>query len=108
MGCSFNPARPRGNFRAPDTTGRVPAIVDAADRQDEATLNELIHVLMDEDPAVRLFAIQSLIQRTGQDFGYRYYEAEDQRRAALTRWYDWLHARGEGPPATTEVTTPTD
>ena len=87
----------KADFRATDAAGRVPAIVDAAGRDDGQTLAELVHALSDDDPAVRLFAVQSLRERTGQRFGYRYYGQEDQRRAAAARWREWL--TGQGTPA---------
>ena len=75
----------------------MPAIVDAAERDDDQTLAELVHALSDRDPAVRLFAIQSLERRTGQTLGYRYYGPEDERRLASLRWGAWLHERGIEP-----------
>lgn len=89
-GCSVNQAPAKADFRATDTAARVPAIVSAADTEDEATLVELVHALSDDDPAVRLFAIQSLQERTGQTFGYRYYDSQDKRQAATDRWHQWL------------------
>lgn len=84
----------KADFRAPDTTGRVPAIVGAANTDDQASLDELIHALSDQDAAVRLFAIRSLEERTGQTLGYRYYEAADKRQAAIDRWHAWLSDQG--------------
>ena len=78
------------DFRAPDAASRVPALVGAADQDDADTLAELVHALSDDDAAVRLFAIQSLQSRTGESFGYRYYDAGDKRQAAANRWHDWL------------------
>lgn len=80
----------RGNFRANDTPGKVPAIVNAAENDGEDDLAELIHALSDKDPAVRLFAIRSLEQRSGQTFGYRYYEQPQKRQPAVDRWHVWL------------------
>lgn len=80
----------KADFRANDTPSRVPAIVGAADAEDEDALLELIHALSDKDAAVRLFAIRSLEERTGQTHGYRYYEQPEQRQAAVDRWHEWL------------------
>lgn len=95
IGCSPKQAPAKADLNATDTAGRVPALVAAAGQDDAATLAELVRALMDEDPAVRLFAIQGLNQRTGQTLGYRYYDAVDQRRAAAERWHDWLTGKPE-------------
>ena len=90
-GCLPSEQEPaKANFRANDTPAKVPAIVNAAESDDEDDLRELIHALSDKDPAVRLFAIRSLEERTGQTFEYRYYEQPEQRQAAINRWHAWL------------------
>lgn len=80
----------KADLRATDTTSKVPAIVNAVDTDDHAQLTELVHALADDDAAVRLFAIQSLQERTGQTFEYRYYESVDKRQTAIDRWHHWL------------------
>ena len=80
----------KADFRAADTPTRVPAIVNASGTDDQAALGELVHALSDDDAAVRLFAIQSLKERTGQTMGYRYYDAKNKRQAAVDRWHQWL------------------
>ena len=90
-GCSPKQPPAKADFRATDTPSRVPAIVGAADEKEQASLSELVHALSDKDPAIRLFAIQSLQERTGQTMGYRYYEATDKRQAAADRWHAWLN-----------------
>jgi len=90
VGCSPRQTPAKADFRAVDTGGRVPAIVEAARQDDAETADELVHALTDDDPAVRLFAIQSLNRRYGQTLGYRYYASQDRRAAAVARWQDWL------------------
>ena len=94
-------------FHAPDTVGRVPALVNAAESDDENALPELVRALSDEDAAVRLFAIRSLEQRTGQTLGYRYYDTDERRQDATARWHAWLQEQSDTrlalPP--TEITT---
>jgi hypothetical protein len=46
--------------------------------------------LDDEDSAIRFAAISALKRMTGQDLGYRYYDGEYDRRAAVERWRQWL------------------
>lgn len=94
----------KADLHAPDTLARVPAIVDAADTDDAATLAELVHALSDKDPAIRLFAIRSLKEQTGQTLDYRYYEAADKRQDAIDRWHDWLEEY-LAPAAITQETT---
>lgn len=94
----------KADFRATDTPAKVPAIVNAADTDDEALLPELIHALSDKDAAVRLFAIQSLQERTGQTMDYRYYEAAEKRQAATDRWHQWLSDHLAPSPITQETT----
>lgn len=90
-GCLPSEQEPaKADFRANDTPSRVPAIVGASDTDDEDALLELIHALSDKDAAVRLFAIRSLEERTGETRGYRYYEQPEQRQAAIDRWHEWL------------------
>ncbi len=106
IGCAPKQSAVRADLRATDTAGRVPALFDAADQQDPQTLAELVHALMDEDPAVRLFAIQALQERTGQTLGYHYYDPAEPRRAATQRWHLWLDQQsGQSSPATAEVDT---
>lgn len=91
------------SFRASDTPSKVPAIVGAADNKDADTLSELVHALSHKDPAVRLFAAQSLRERTGMNFGYRYYASVDERRQAIDRWRtglaEYLGPTNAPPPA---------
>jgi hypothetical protein len=98
-GCLPSEQHPaKGDLRASDTPARVPAIVNAAETDDDATLADLVHALSDKDPAIRLFAIRSLHERTGQTLDYRYYEAAEQRQAAIDRWHDWLADQGISEP----------
>ncbi|MEM6260334.1 MAG: hypothetical protein AAGI37_18820 [Planctomycetota bacterium] len=80
----------RADLDATDTPARVPAIVSAAESDDEAELARLVQALSDKDPAIRLFAIRSLEERTGQTLGYRYYDVPDKRQTATNRWHAWL------------------
>lgn len=80
----------KADLRATDTPSRVPAIVGAAEEQAQTPLSELVHALSDKDPAIRLFAIRSLNERTGQTLDYRYYESAEKRQAAVDRWHLWL------------------
>lgn len=86
-----------GDGRAVDAPDRIPALVRQTERPGNEGLAELVRALDDDDPAVRLFAAQALRERTGQDFGYRYFDSARQRRPAVRRWRDWLDGQ-DGPP----------
>lgn len=94
-GCLPTQSPTRADLSATDTGSRVPAIVEAG-RGDEPidadTVSELIRALGDGDPAVRLFAIQSLQQRFGQTLDYRYYASPTDRDEAIGRWRVWQNA----------------
>jgi hypothetical protein len=68
----------------------IPAIKDAANRNDRGSIPRLVHDLDDKDPAIRFAAISALKRMNRQDLGYRYYDREYDRRAAVERWRQWL------------------
>jgi hypothetical protein len=77
----------------PDPSVKIRGMKKAAREHDEAAIRQLVKDLDSDDPAVRFYAIRSLSDLTKQDFGYRYYYDEDQRRESLGRWQDWLKQR---------------
>jgi len=79
-----------GDGRAVDAPDRIPALVRQTERPGAEGLADLIRALDDDDPAVRMFASQGLRERTGQDFGYRYFDSAQRRRPAVRAWKDWL------------------
>lgn len=89
----------RGDLSADDAPERISAFVDVSNHADDDELAELIHALLDDDPAVRLFAIQSLHANSGQTLGYQFYAPTDERNAAASRWRDWLEAGRPTTPA---------
>lgn len=107
-GCSQAPVKP--DARAADAPSRIPALVGSANATDPASLEELVYALGDDDPAVRLFAIQALKDRTGQDLGYRYYDTPEARAQAQRRWRQWLADQqnpASPPPDASDATDPT-
>lgn len=105
-GCTQDPIRP--DARAADPQSRIPALVGSARASDPDSLDQLIYALGDDDAAVRLFAIQSLKDRTGQDLGYRYYDPPEQRAQAQRRWRQWLNEQPDpATPAPPNDPTPT-
>jgi hypothetical protein len=70
----------------------IPAIKDAANRNDKSAIPGLVDRLDDKDSAVRFAAISALTKMTGQDLGYKYYDDEYTRHAAIERWREWVKA----------------
>jgi hypothetical protein len=87
-GCGGPP--PVRSVTNPDPSGKIPAIVEAVRRGDRRALNQLVKDLDNDDPAVRFYAIEGLRRLTGQTFGYRYYDGEDERQPAIQSWQRWL------------------
>ena len=91
-GCS----EPRGpvSVKSDDPTLKIPAIKEDVRRKNSGDVVLLVQNLNDDDPAVRFYAIEGLRRLTGDDLGYRYYDDDEQRQAALHRWNQWLKQRG--------------
>lgn len=89
MGSCTEPTGPRTVYN-PNPSVKIPAIKRAVADRDLAAAPELVKNLDSDDPEVRFYAIEALCRLTGEDFGYRYYDDSDQRRAAVARWRQWL------------------
>lgn len=74
-----------------DPSRKIPAIKAAADHGDKSKAKHLVDDLESDDPAVRLYSIHALKDLTGRTFGYRYYDEDAQRAAAVVRWRNWLN-----------------
>lgn len=85
-----SPPRPDRNVTNPDPAGKIPAYKQAVRTRDQRAARQMVEDLESDDPAVRMFAILGLRRLTGRTFGYRYFEDEDSRRAAVQRWEAWL------------------
>ena len=70
------------------------AMNKAAQNKSRRAIVPLVKRLYDEDPAIRLSAIKALQSITGEDMGYRSYEPEVKRVAAIKRWEAWLVQEG--------------
>ena len=81
----------------PDPSVKIPATARAVRRHDLSAVPQLIQDLQSDDAAVRLYAQHALEQLTGQDFGYRYYDADDARYAAVGRWQQWYGRQSQSP-----------
>jgi hypothetical protein len=87
-GCSES--RGPVSVKSDDPTLKIPAIKQDVQRKNTADVPVMVKDLNDQDSAVRLYAIEGLRRLTGDDFGYHYYDDEDQRRPAIDRWNAWL------------------
>jgi hypothetical protein len=87
LGCGGHGPRTVAN---PDLEAKIPAIEDAVRKQDRSVIPQLVTDLESSDPALRFYAIHGLRGLTGRTLGYRYYDSDDDRHAAVLRWKQWL------------------
>lgn len=73
-----------------DAAFKIPAMKAAVQSGDRRALGPLVQSLDSEDPAVRLYAIESLQRLTGMSFDYHYYDDAATRKPAVDRWKAWL------------------
>ena len=85
---------PHYDLKDPDPASKIPAMKREAQRGDKRDLALLVNDLESDDPAVRLYAIQTLEHLTGSRLGYDYYADDASREQAVARWRDWLAAQG--------------
>ena len=96
-------ATPPGGFDSPVPAQRLNAITEAAERDDESAIPELIRMLSSDDPLVRMASIRSLERLTGQTLGYDHAAPSGERWEATRRWADWYRAREGGAPEAPET-----
>ena len=77
-------------------TVRVAAIKKVAENNMTEAIPRLVSLLLNDDGAVRFYAIEALRQLTGKDHGYRYSADEASRAAAVERWYNDEEIFGSG------------
>ena len=65
------------------------AAVEAGAARDRQAVPYLIEALENDAADIRIFAITSLRQITGEDFGFRPWASSGQRAAAVERWRQW-------------------
>jgi hypothetical protein len=107
VGCGGSP--PAKTLHNPDPSGKIPAIKDAVRRGDRRAAAQLIKDLESDDPAVRFYASEGLRRLTGETFGYRYFDPDEERQVAVERWQGWMAAQtnpGAQPVPTSTASTP--
>jgi hypothetical protein len=82
--------RPRAAVTDSDVSAKIRGMKKGVRQNDRSILQQLVADLDSDDPAIRLYSIQSLQRLTNQDLGYRYYDDQLARQPALQRWRDWL------------------
>jgi hypothetical protein len=78
------------NINSDRAPSAIPAIKLAAQNNDRSAIPTLVHDLDDKDSAMRFAAITALRTMTGNDFGYKYYASEEDRRDSVKLWNQWL------------------
>ncbi|MCK4342202.1 MAG: HEAT repeat domain-containing protein [Phycisphaerae bacterium] len=84
-GCDSTAARRRA-LASGNPLDRARAVVQVAEGRDPDAVHKLVDLLDDPDKTVRMYAIIALKRLCGQDYGFRYYADETERRAAVQRW----------------------
>ena len=80
-------------IRHPNPGVRTAAVQRVIQSGDTSEVPELIEMLDDEDPTVRMLASSSLRRITGRDTGYLPFAAPAIRRAQRDEWRVWWNAR---------------
>jgi hypothetical protein len=97
-------AQPGGGFDSPEPAARLAAITQADSRRDRSAIPHLIESLLHDDPVVRMAAIRTLEDLTGETHGYRYWDEGPRRERAARTWAEWYSGRTKA--ASTEAGGP--
>jgi HEAT repeat protein len=89
-----SPGTRRERLVSPYPPDRARAAVQLAEAGDTQAVDLLIDLLEDRDRAVRMYTILALERLCGETYGYKYYDPEPQRAAAVARWRQ-ARQRGE-------------
>jgi hypothetical protein len=83
---------PRGpvSITSDDPDLKIQAMKQDAVHPRQADTPKLVESLQSDDPAIRFYAVQALRRITHDDFGYRFYDDDDQRAPATAKWQAWL------------------
>ena len=112
------PSITRGGFGSAAPAARSHAIkvtVEAAESDgvlQRSDLKQMVSLLLADDSMVRFMAINGLIQLTGQDLGYRFFDPPEVRFRSVLKWREYaLTSNGSDrvrvvPPASTPSSPP--
>jgi hypothetical protein len=94
-GCG--PSALEGGYNSANPAAKMYAIEHSAETGRVADVPRIVEQLDSDDPAVRLLAITTLEQLTGETHGYRHYDPPDLRREAIARWTRAVDSGRIGP-----------
>ena len=89
------PSITRGGFDSPAPAARTHAIkvtVETAESNgvlQRSDLKQMVSLLLADDSMVRFMAINGLIQLTGQDLGYRFFDPPEVRFRSVLEWREY-------------------
>jgi HEAT repeat protein len=86
---------PERGLHDPVIQTRLEAVREVGRTRDLRFVPDLIDLLDDEDPSVRLFAGATLRQATGHDTGYRAHAGPEERLRHVEAWRAWWRSRPE-------------
>lgn len=94
-GCGGSLRKPAGlsDLEDPSPTVRIRAIKWACENEKKEAAPRLVELLLDEDAAVRFYAIKGLVCIAGTDNGYDYKASADQRVKSVERWREFLGSK---------------
>ena len=73
---------------------RVQGVMAVGEQNRWRDIPRVIERLDDNDESVRLMAARTLQEMTGENFGYKTYAPEHERREAARRWRNWWNTTG--------------
>jgi hypothetical protein len=106
LGCAPSSEDVLKGLQNDDPAIRQQAAIDAANAKDRQAVPLLVNRLSDPDDAVRFAAINALVRITGTDRGYRFYQPQRERAAAVARWQEWVDSAHPRPATTGPASGP--
>lgn len=89
LGCAVGRGDP--SLTSDDPALELPAMRQAVKTDSDKNIPQLIDDLDNADPAIRMFAIHTLEKMTGETRGYRFFDTEPVRAAAVRSWREAYH-----------------
>jgi len=104
-GCQLGgPRATDGGLHSDHPAAKLYAIRQAGTQRDAAAVPDLVELLGDDDPAVRMMSIEALERITGERYGYSPYADAAEREPALRRWQQAVEqGRWSSPVAAAEA-----
>jgi hypothetical protein len=97
---------PEQGLRDPVVQTRMEALAEVGRSRDRSHVPELIAMLDDENPGVRMMAGATLRDVTGHDAGYRAHAAPEERRRQIEAWRAWWARQGGALPGGSPAPAP--